>query len=95
MNDDNARLRAAIDTLRVPIYMKDADGRYVYANDLACSLLKRSRDDVVGRCDQDLFPPDQAEVLRRNDLQVIATAKAVVVEEYLRVCENFLEMLLV
>ena len=83
MNDDNARLRAAIDTLRVPIYMKDADGRYVYANDLACSLLKRSRDDVVGRCDQDLFPPDQAEVLRRNDLQVIATARAVVIEEYL------------
>ncbi|MBV2264731.1 MAG: EAL domain-containing protein [Thauera sp.] len=83
MNDDNARLRAAIDTLRVPIYMKDADGRYVYANDLACSLLKRSRDEVVGHRDHDLFPPEQAEVLRRNDLQVVATAKPVVVEEYL------------
>ena len=49
MKDDNARLRAAIDKLRVPIYIKDPRGRYVYANDLACELLERLRSDVLGR----------------------------------------------
>ena len=43
MKDDNARLRAAIDKLRVPIYIKDPQGRYLYANELACELLERAR----------------------------------------------------
>ena len=71
MKDDNARLRAAIDKLRVPIYIKDPRGRYVYANDLACELLERLRSDVLGRSDSELFPPDLADAMQAHDRREI------------------------
>jgi diguanylate cyclase (GGDEF)-like protein/PAS domain S-box-containing protein len=82
MNDENARLRAAIDSLRVPIYTKGLDGRYVYANDLACGLVRRSRAEVIGKRDHDLFPSALADVMRQNDLHVISCGQPVIVEEF-------------
>ena len=82
MSDDSGRLRAAIDSLQACIYTKDADGRYTYANDLACALLNLRRDEVIGRCDHDLFPAELADAARANDLRVIESGEPIVAEEY-------------
>ncbi len=84
MKDDNARLRAAIDKLRVPIYIKDPQGRYVYANDLACELLECSRTDVLGRSDSELFPPDLADAMQAHDRRAMAGREPVIAEERFR-----------
>jgi diguanylate cyclase (GGDEF)-like protein/PAS domain S-box-containing protein len=84
MKDDNARLRAAIDKLRVPIYIKDPQGRYLYANELACELLERARADILGRTDAELFPPELARAMQAHDQRALTGREPVIVEECVR-----------
>ena len=84
MKDDNARLRAAIDKLRVPIYIKDPQGRYLYANELACELLERAPADILGRTDAELFPPELTRAMQAHDQRALTGREPVIVEECVR-----------
>jgi PAS domain S-box-containing protein len=77
--------RSLVESLGLSIFRKDAEGRYTFANDRFCGALGLGREDVLGRMDIDLFPPEFAEKLRRDDRQVLA-APAVVekIEEHRR-----------
>ncbi|MBF0283260.1 MAG: response regulator [Magnetococcales bacterium] len=60
-------LRVLLDTIPQPIYYKDHQGRYLGCN-LACEqLLGVTREKMLGRTAQDLFPPAMAEVITRSD----------------------------
>jgi PAS domain S-box-containing protein len=48
-------------------WIKDADGRYLFANDAAERAFGRSREDLYGRTDAELFPPETAAQFRAND----------------------------
>jgi PAS domain S-box-containing protein len=52
-------------------WIKDADGRYVYANDAALRAFHVPREELYGRTDSDLFPADRAEEFRRNDRRAL------------------------
>ena len=64
----------------VATYIKDADGRYTQANPVACRYLG-ARGDVVGLTDLELLPPEMADLLRKNDREVIRLGQAIVSEE--------------
>jgi len=83
MSDENKLLRAAIDCMHTPIYIKDLDGRYLYANDLACAMRGLPRDQVIGKCDADLFPQATADVIRSQDQQVISSGQPATLEAVL------------
>ena len=48
-------------------WIKDEQGRYVFANDSALRVFGQSSDSLLGRTDTDIFPPEIAEQFRRND----------------------------
>ena len=48
-------------------WIKDADGRYLYANDSAERAFGVRRPDLYGKSDADVFPPDTAARFRSND----------------------------
>lgn len=48
-------------------WMKDIDGRYVYANEEAVRVLNTPRRDLYGRTDLDLFPAATAQQFMEND----------------------------
>lgn len=48
-------------------WIKDHDGRYVFANQAAASAFGRTVDDLIGRTDDEIFPSDIAEQFKRND----------------------------
>lgn len=70
-----------INSVGDPIFVKDRQHRIVLANDALCSLAGRSREEVLGKTDYDLFPLEQAEVFWEMDDLVFSTGKENMNEE--------------
>jgi PAS domain S-box-containing protein len=80
---NEARLRAILDNSSTPIWMKDPQGRYLLVNKPFEALVRRRRNEVVGRTDTDLFLPPIVGPLSANDRAVLELGKAVEAEETL------------
>jgi len=48
-------------------WMKDLDGRYVFANEAAVEVFRKSRAELYGRTDLEIFPPATAAQFQAND----------------------------
>ncbi len=66
-----AAYESLIESLPLNVFRKDLDGRIVSANQRFCESLGRSLDEILGRTDLDLFPPENARKYRNDDLHVI------------------------
>lgn len=53
------------------ILLKDAQGRFLFANRSFCQLVGRSPEEILGRTDYDLYPAALADKYRQDDLQVM------------------------
>jgi PAS domain S-box-containing protein len=58
-------------------WIKDLEGRYVYANDAAETIFNRKRDALYGKCDRELFPARSAAQFSENDRQALASENGV------------------
>ena len=56
-------------------WMKDAELRYVYANETAERILRTSLRDLRGKTDRDVLDPDAAEQFERNDRLALASSQ--------------------
>lgn len=65
-------------------WIKDVQGRYVFANDAALKAFRRGRDELYGRTDDEVFPPSTAAQFREHDRQAFASGAAVQVVETLK-----------
>jgi PAS domain S-box-containing protein len=75
LRDSEERFRTLTEKAPVAIFIKDLEGRYTFANSLACEALGRPQG-VAGMTDHELLPPDIADLLRQRDLEVISTGEA-------------------
>jgi PAS domain S-box-containing protein len=64
-------------------FIKDGQGKYVYANEQMCSLVNKSVEDIIGLTNEDLFPPETAAQLSRNDAHVHSQKAPITAEESL------------
>lgn len=64
-------------------WIKDLHGRYVYANDGAVKAFRRRREDLYGRTDDDLFPPETARLFKENDARALASGTGILTVETL------------
>ena len=64
-------------------WIKDSQGRYVYANDAAVAAFGTGRDDLYDRDDDQLFPPATAAQFKANDARALASPSGVQVVESL------------
>ena len=58
-------------------WIKDLEGRYVFANDAAVAAFNRPRDTLYGQQDTDIFPADEARQFAENDRKALATQTGV------------------
>jgi len=63
------------------IYLKDLAGRYLLVNRRYEELFHMPQADVLGLTDQDLFPPEIAEVFRANDQEAVSKGRPLQREE--------------
>ena len=65
-----------------PIYAKDAEGRFLFANPALLAVIGKAADEVIGRTDADWHhDPEQAAAVMANDRRIIETGQTEVVEE--------------
>src|SRR5579871_2064611 len=76
-------LRALIDLVETPIFVKDRLHRFVLVNQAACELLGQPRCNVIGRTDHDFLPREQADIYVANDRLVFETGRSNENEELL------------
>ena len=76
-----AQLRAFLENSAVIAWLKDEDGRHVFASDNFLKRFSLSRDAVIGKTDAELWPGAVADVLRRNDLALLANGQGIEVVE--------------
>ncbi|MRR55163.1 MAG: PAS domain S-box protein [Deltaproteobacteria bacterium] len=64
-----------------PVFVKDDRHRYVLANDALCCLINRSKEELLGKSDQDFFPQEQVAVFWEKDDLVLLTGVGNINEE--------------
>ncbi len=69
-------LESIINNIDVYVYLKDQDGRYIFANQLACESLALTPQQILGMTDADLFGPAVAGRIRERDQQVWKSGQA-------------------
>ena len=69
--------RSLIESLPINVFRKDAQGHFVFANQLYCDELHKRLDELVGRTDFAFFPPELAEKYRRDDQRVMRERRVV------------------
>lgn len=52
-------------------WIKDAEGRYVYANEAAVRTFRVTSEELYGKTDEEVFPPETAAKFRENDRRAL------------------------
>lgn len=76
-------------------WIKDLQGRYVYANDAAETAFHTSRAQLYGKTDDEIFPPETAGQFRENDRRALASGTGEQVIETLKHGDGILHYSLV
>jgi PAS domain S-box-containing protein len=85
LREREAQINAFMKNVPCAVYMKDLDGRYIYANETCAKVFRRSVDEVIGKTDADLLPKTTAAKARNVDQQVLAQNRAIeTTESYTR-----------
>lgn len=83
MREQWAFLRSVVDTLPEPVFIKDDEGRYQFANKAVEDAFSLPIDMILGRRDEDLplFDPEKAHYYRGLDQRVLQTGEDLQIDE--------------
>jgi rsbT co-antagonist protein RsbR len=73
MAHETELLQRFIDSTDAIVYLKDEDGRYLLVNQRVADLLKRPKEDLIGKMDRDFFPKEEVDRFREYDRKVTET----------------------
>ena len=82
LRQKNAILDVVNESAPTPIFVKDRQGRIIYANPATLEVLGKSADEVIGARDCDLYPhSEDATRVMENDRHIMESGQTQVVEE--------------
>ncbi|MHC1779200.1 MAG: ATP-binding protein [Bacteroidales bacterium] len=64
------------------MFMKDNNRRYVVANDMFCEIMEKSREELIGLTDDQIFGLEVADKYRDSDIRVMTKGEIVNYEEF-------------
>lgn len=74
-------LRTLIDMLPMWAWFKDTEGRFLAVNRAVSEARGLSPDELVGKSDHDVNPPERAEAYRADDMEVMSSRRQKTLEE--------------
>jgi PAS domain S-box-containing protein len=74
-------LRAVIETIPDHVFVKDRQGRFVMLNSNVARFLGKPMEELIGKSDAELWPPETARHLREKDVKIMTTGVAETFEE--------------
>jgi PAS domain S-box-containing protein len=83
LQESEARLRDILNQAPVVVYIKDLKGHYLFVNRWWQTLFQQESKEVTGKTVFDVMPPERAEQVRANDLQVLEAMRPLEFEETL------------
>jgi PAS domain S-box-containing protein len=82
LRQSEAVYHSLVESIPICVWRKDIQGRFTFANNGFLAYFGKAPDELQGKTDYDLFPPDLAEKFRRDDDHVVNTGETFrVVEE--------------
>ena len=81
LGESHLLLRSVIEGTDDSIFVKDLEGRYLMANSSTAAVIGRPAEELIGKNDAELFPPEVARRLVEADREVIETGETVRFEE--------------
>lgn len=81
LSGSEKRLRAILDHSPGLVFLKDHEGRYLQINRQFERAFHITSEQVIGKTDAAIFPPEQAAAFRANDLRVFQTGRPLEIEE--------------
>jgi PAS domain S-box-containing protein len=81
LREADRRLTLILENTTAVMYLKDTDCRYVFVNAEYERLFDVDTEDLVGKYDTDIHPPDVAASVEANDRRVLETGAPIEVEE--------------
>ena len=82
LRQKNAILSVINESAPTPIFVKDREGRIIYANPATLEVLGKTAAEVIGRRDRDLYAiAEMAAIVTENDRRIMESGKTEVVEE--------------
>ena len=80
LNDPEVLL-SILDHLPTSIFVKDEDLKFVYSNKLHCTMIGKPEPGLLGKCDFDFYPAQDANGFSERDSAVIDTGEDSITEE--------------
>lgn len=74
-------LQAVMDHSPAVVYVRDADYRYLMVNHDHAALVNKSVEQIIGKADYELFPPDTITCFRQTDRLVVEHGQTTTTEE--------------
>ncbi|WP_415379601.1 PAS domain S-box protein [Halosimplex sp. TS25] len=71
------QLEAIVQNTEDPIYIKDCEGRYEFANEAVATPFDADPADVIGKTDEDFFDEETVEDIRADDRRVVEDGESV------------------
>jgi PAS domain S-box-containing protein len=84
LRDKNAGLSRMLDVVPDVIFLKNVHGTYLSCNAAFANRIGLRHNEIIGKTDYDLFPPDTAQAFIENDRLAIESGKPQRAEEFVR-----------
>jgi len=81
LRESEERFRAIMDNSPALMFLKGLDGRYLQINRRFEEVFHIANRDIIGKTDEEIFPPEQAAAFRANDRKVLEAGMAIEFEE--------------
>ncbi|HEY9810990.1 MAG TPA: PAS domain S-box protein [Halomicronema sp.] len=83
LRESNSLLQGVLEAIPDPIFVKNLESQYILINSAGVRFFGKSAEEIIGKKDVELFGPEIAEKLLRNDREIFKKGETQTIEEVL------------